>query len=57
MKPCKGDTTMAAFMCYILGGGDEVGNTSQEDYTTGGQGPHALKSPRSVSMNYDPKKS
>lgn len=55
MELCKGDTTMATFVGYILRGGNEVGDTSQKEYATSGQGPHALKSPRYVSMNCDPR--
>lgn len=45
MELREGDTAMAAFVRYILCGGDEVGDTSQKDYATGGQGPHALNHP------------
>lgn len=41
----KRDTAMAAFVCYILCGGDEVRDTSQKEYATGGQGPHAIDYP------------
>lgn len=40
MKSGKGDTTMATFVRHILRGGNEVGDTSQKNYATSGQGPH-----------------
>lgn len=41
----KRDTAMATFVCYILCGGDEVRDTSQKEYATGGQSPHAIDYP------------
>lgn len=45
MESSKGDATMTTFVRYILRGGNEVGDTSQKEYATSGQGPHALNHP------------
>ena len=46
MEPCKANTTMATFVRYIFRGGNEVGDTSQKEYTTSGQGPDTLNHPQ-----------
>lgn len=45
MELGESDTAVAALVRNILGSGDEVGDTSQKEYTTGCKGPHTLHHP------------